>query len=147
MNALQLTYDGDQHATALKEPQHKSVAIDCPFSGKGEELSPGNLLGVSVAGCMLLSMGALAKRDNLDLSETVVDIKLSETDKPFPHVDAITLEFNIPREFSATDRQKLEKASGLCPIKASFRDETKVSATFNYAAAKAASWEVDHEHR
>ena len=138
MNALQLTYDGDQHATALKEPQHKSVAIDCPFTGKGEELSPGNLLGVSVAGCMLLSMGALAKRDNLDLSETVVDIKLSETDKPFPHVDAVTLVFNIPREFSATDRQKLEKASGLCPIKASFRDETKISATFNYAAAKAA---------
>ena len=138
MNVLQLTYDGDQHATALKEPQHKSVAIDCPFTGKGEELSPGNLLGVSVAGCMLLSMGALAKRDNLDLSETVVDIKLSETDKPFPHVDAVTLVFNIPREFSATDCQKLEKASGLCPIKASFRDETKISATFNYAAAKPA---------
>ena len=138
MNALQLTYDGSQHATALKEPQHKSVAIDCPFTGKGEELSPGNLLGISVAGCMLLSMGAVAQRDDLDLSETVVDIKLSETDKPFPHVDAISLVFNIPREFSATDRQKLEKASGLCPIKASFRDETKVSATFNYAAAKAA---------
>jgi hypothetical protein len=52
--------------------------------------------------------------------------------------DAVTLVFNIPREFSAADRQKLEKASGLCPIKASFRDETKISATFNYAAAKAA---------
>jgi hypothetical protein len=53
-------------------------------------------------------------------------------------VDAITLVFNIAADFSETDRQKLEKASGLCPIKASFRDETKISATFNYAAAKAA---------
>ena len=41
MNTLKLTYDGDQHATAVKEPQHRSVAIDCPFTGKGEELSPG----------------------------------------------------------------------------------------------------------
>jgi putative redox protein len=138
MNTLKLTYDGDQHATALKEPQHKSVAIDCPFTGKGEELSPGNLLGISVAGCMLLSMGALAKRDKLDLSGTVVDIELSETDKPFPHVNAVTIAFNIPGDFSATDRQKLEKASGLCPIKASFRDETRIFATFSYAAAKAA---------
>jgi hypothetical protein len=40
MKSLTLTYDDDQHATALKEPQHKSVAIDCPFTGKGEELSP-----------------------------------------------------------------------------------------------------------
>ena len=138
MDTLQLTYDADQHATALKEPQHKSVAIDCPFTGKGEELSPGNLLGVSVAGCMLLSMGALAQRDKLDLGGTVVDIKLSETDKPFPHVNAVMLDFNIPRDFSATDRQKLERASGLCPIKASFRDETKISASFSYTAAKAA---------
>lgn len=138
MNTLQLHYDGQQHASAWKEPQHKSVAIDCPFTGKGEELSPGNLLGISVAGCMLLSMGAVAQRDELDLSGTVVDIQLSETDKPFPHVNAVDLEFNIPKEFSAVDRQKLERASGLCPIKASFRDETKISATFNYAAAKAA---------
>jgi uncharacterized OsmC-like protein len=138
MNTLQLTYDGKQHATALKEPQHKSVAIDCPFTGKGEELSPGNLLGISVAGCMLLSMGAVAQRDDMDLSGTVVDIKLSETNKPFPHVDAVMLDFNIPGDFSATDRQKLERASGLCPIKASFREETKISASFNYAAAKAA---------
>jgi uncharacterized OsmC-like protein len=137
MSALRLTYDGDQHATALKEPQHKSVAIDCPFTGKGEELSPGNLLGISVAGCMLLSMGALAQRDHLDLSGTVVDIALSETDKPFPHVDSIKLAFNIPREFSATDRQKLERASGLCPIKASFRDETTISVTFDYATSVA----------
>ena len=138
MNTLQLSYDGKQHATASKEPQHKSVAIDCPFTGKGEELSPGNLLGISVAGCMLLSMGALAQRDNLDLTGTVVDIKLSETDKPFPHVNAVTLDFNIPLDFPAADRQKLERASGLCPIKASFRDETRISASFNYATAKAA---------
>jgi len=138
MNKLQLTYDGDQHTTALKEPLHKSVAVDCGVTGKGEEFSPGNLLGISVASCMLLSMGAVAQRDKLDLRGTVVDIATSMTDKPFPHVDAISLIFNIPHALSATDRQKLEYASGLCPIKSSFREETRVSATFNYARAKAA---------
>ena len=53
MNTLKLAYDGDQHATALKEPHHNSVAIDCPYTAKGDEFSPGNLLGISVAGCML----------------------------------------------------------------------------------------------
>lgn len=138
MNTLKLTYDGDQHATALKEPHHNMVAIDCPFTAKGDEFSPGNLLGISVAGCMLLSMGAVAQRDHLDLNGTVIDIELTETDKPFPHVDTITLAFNVPRAFSVTDRQKMERAAGLCPIKASFRDETTITATYNYAAAKAA---------
>jgi uncharacterized OsmC-like protein len=138
MNTLKLTYDGDQHATALKEPFHKSVAIDCPLTAKGDEFSPGNLLGISVAGCMLLSMGAVAQRDHLDLRGTVIDMDVTETDKPFPHVDTITLAFNVPRDFSATNRQKMERAAGLCPIKASFRDETTITATYDYAAAKAA---------
>ena len=138
MSTLKLTYDGNQHATALKEPYHNCVAIDCPVTAKGDEFSPGNLLGVSVAGCMLLSMGAVAQRDHLDLNGTVIDIYLSETDKPFPHVDTITLAFNIPRDFSSVDRQKMERAAGLCPIKESFRDETSVNVTYRYAAAKAA---------
>ena len=138
MNTLKLIYDGDQHATALKAPHQNSVAIDCPYTAKGDEFSPGNLLGISVAGCMLLSMGAVAQRDHLDLSGTVIDIELTETDKPFPHVDTITVAFDIPRDFSAMDRQKLERAAGLCPIKGSFRPETTITATYDYAAAKAA---------
>ena len=138
MNTLKLKYDGDQHATALKEPYHNSVAIDCPFTAKGDEFSPGNLLGISVAGCMLLSMGAVAQRDHLDLRDTVIDIEVTETDKPFPHVDTITMAFNIPRDLTATDRLKMERAAELCPIKASFRDETTITATYHYAAAKAA---------
>jgi hypothetical protein len=74
----------------------------------------------------------------LNLNGTVIDIELTETDKPFPHVDTITLAFNIPRDFSMIDRQKMERAAGLCPIKASFRDETTITATYNYAAGKAA---------
>jgi uncharacterized OsmC-like protein len=120
MSTLKLTYDGDQHATALREPFQNTVAIDCPITAKGDEFSPGNLLGISVAGCMLLSMGAVAQRDHLDLSGTVIMV------------------FDIPQDFSAKDRQKLERAAGLCPIKRSFRDETIVTATYNYAVAKAA---------
>lgn len=138
MGKLTLTYDGDQHATAVREPQHNSVAIDCPITAKGDEFSPGNLLGISVAGCMLLSMGAVAQRDRMDLRGTAVYIQVSETNEPFPHVDTITLDFNIPRAFSAADRGKLEKAAALCPIKASFRAETRVATTYIYADEEAA---------
>jgi uncharacterized OsmC-like protein len=111
--------------------------MDCPYTGKGEEFSPGNLVGIGVAGCMLLSMGAVAQRDQLNLQGTVVDIELTETNEPFAHIDTIHLVFNIPRQFSPTDCQKLERASGLCPIKASFRAETSITAEFNYADAEA----------
>ena len=138
MSSLTLTYDGDQHATALKQPHNNTVAIDCPYTAKGDEFSPGNLLGISVAGCMLLSMGAVAQRDHLELSGTFVDIKLTETDQPYPHVDTITLAFNVPRDFPTAERQKMERAAALCPIKHSFGKDTVVTVTYNYAAAKVA---------
>lgn len=138
MKSLKLTYDGDQHATAMKEPHHNIVAIDCPMTAKGDEFSPGNLLGISVAGCMLLSMGAVAQRDKLDLRDTVVDIALTETNEPYPHVDTITLAFSVPRDIASTDRLKMERAAELCPIKHSFGEDTVVTATFNYGVAKAA---------
>ena len=138
MKYLKLTYDGDQHATALKEPHHNVVAIDCPVTAKGDEFSPGNLLGISVAGCMLLSMGAVAQRDKFDLSGTVVDINLTETREPYPHVDTISLVFDVPRDFAFTDRLKMERAAELCPIKHSFGKDTAVTTKFNYGVAKAA---------
>lgn len=138
MFRLNLTYDGDQHATALNDPNHNIVSIDCPYTGKGEEFSPASLLSVSLASCMLLSMGALAQRDDLDLKGTVVDISFTGMEKRDPHVDTITLLFNIPREFSEPDRQKLERAAGLCPIMASIDAETRVTAEFRYGLARAA---------
>jgi uncharacterized OsmC-like protein len=138
MRSLKITYDGDQHVTALQESHHNIVAIDCPYTGKGEEFSPASLLGSSLASCMLLSMGAIAQRDNLDIGGTVVDIQLTGMDKTFPHVDAITLAFDIPHDFSEMDRGKLERAAGICPIMGSISAETAISATYKYADGKAA---------
>ncbi len=44
MGELTTVYDGDQHCTASDADKGKSVQMDCPYAGKGEELSPGNLL-------------------------------------------------------------------------------------------------------
>ena len=138
MCRLNLTYDGDQHATARNEPNRNIVAIDCPYTGKGEEFSPASLLSVSLASCMLLSMGAIGQRDHLDLTGTVVDIAFTGMEKRFPHVDTISLVFNIPCDLEEPDRRKLERAAGLCPIMASIDEHTEVSTEFRYGVAVAA---------
>ena len=136
MITLKVRYDGDQHVTATKEPDHNVVAIDCPYTGKGEEFSPASLLSVSVASCMLLSMGAIAQRDGLDLTGTVVDVSFKGMEKRFPHVDSINLVFGIPNDFRPRDRKKLERAAGLCPLVESIGPETRVETTFNFGVAQ-----------
>ena len=133
MSTLKLTYDGDQHGTAVKEPEHKSVEIGCIQHGvKSDELSAGDLVGLGVAGCMLFSMGHQADAEGLDLRGTVVDVKFSISKQHPQYMDSITLVFAMPKGISQADRAKLEAAAERCPLKTSFRPETKISYEYTY---------------
>jgi uncharacterized OsmC-like protein len=87
---------------------------------------------------MLLSIGAVAHRAELDLSGTTVSVQFKEVAKPFPHVAAIHYVVDIPRQFSAVDIRRIENAAELCPIKANIGDSTEINVKFNYAEAEAA---------
>ena len=139
MSSLRLVYDADEHGIATKDPHDKNVAIGCTYrQGEIDDFSAGDMVGIGIAGCMLFSMGAQARQDGLDITGTSVDIEFNVTKVPFPFMDRISLVFNVPRDFAPKDRKKLEDAAGRCPLKASFRPETTVTATFNYAGEMAA---------
>ena len=129
MASLQVTYDGFQHCTALKQPQGKTAAMDCPYTGKGEELSPANMVGAGLAGCMLISMGTLALRDEIDIKGTRVDVEVEQSEK---HIESISLVFNMAHAYSEKERQKLERAAGMCPIKSSFHPDASINIEYRY---------------
>lgn len=129
MTKLQVTYDGFQHCTALIQPQGKTAAMDCPYTGKGEEFSPANMVGSGLAGCMLISMGTLAIRDKIDINGTCVDIEVDSSDK---RIQSISLVFNMAHVYTDIERQKLERAAGLCPIKSSFHPDTSIHVEYKY---------------
>ena len=131
MSKLKVTYDGTQHCTALQSVTGKRVSSDACASagGKGQELSPGELVAAGLASCMLFSMGVLALRDGLDISGTEVDVDVEIGED---RLHAIELTFEMPRQFMTSDRSKLEAAAGACPIKRSFLPEVRVAADFKY---------------
>jgi uncharacterized OsmC-like protein len=116
----------------LAEPPGKTVGTDCPYTGKGEEISPMNLLGSALAGCMFLSMGTVALRNKLDISGAYADVEITTVDKPVMRIGSIDLTFTMPSGLSGTDRTKLERAAGLCPIKPSFHPDIAVSVNYEY---------------
>lgn len=130
--SLEVTYDDFQHCSAIRMPHNNQVSMDCPYTAKGEEFSPLNLTGVSLAGCMLLSMGTLAIRDRLDISGTKVDVQVTPKEKPTPMIDSIDLTFKMARDFSEKDRFKLERAAGLCPIKPSLHPDVTLNVSYTY---------------
>ncbi len=135
MSTVRLTYDADKHGLAVKEPGHQSMAMGCTYHAPDiNDWSAGDLVATGVAGCMLFTMGVQARHDKLDIKGTAVDVAFAMTDKPFPHMESITLVFNMPHDYPPDEREKLESAAGRCPIKGSFRPETRIIVKFRYAS-------------
>ena len=136
MSKLRAYYDGTQHCTVVQEEKGKSVAADaCPAGGgKGEELSPGELVGSGLASCMLFTMGMAAQLNDLDISGTVVDVEVTMTTGPVARIGSINLTFNLPKAFTPVNRSKLERATGVCPIKPSLHPDIAIHTNFQYPA-------------
>ena len=133
MSQVEVTYDGDQHCTALSTKNGRTVALDCPTT-KGEEFSPGSAVAAGLAGCMLISMATFAERHGLDLSGTRVEVDMSMTDQPETRIGAINVTVRVPKDLPETERASLEKAAASCPIKHSFRPDTEISTQFEFVA-------------
>lgn len=127
-----ITYDGPQHCTAERLPDGNAVAMDCPYTGKGAEFSPTNMVEAALGGCMLISMGALAARSELDISGTRFEVKISMTNKPRTRFGAIDITVTMPQAFSERDRRRLEAAAEHCPIKHSFLPDVPISVRYIY---------------
>jgi len=91
-------------------------------------------------------MGAIAQRDNLDLTGTVVEIAFAGMEKRTPHVDSITLVFNMPTDLPEEKRNKLQRAAELCPIMDSLDNGTRVDLTFNYGVSRSYTGDDETEH-
>lgn len=132
MYDVQTTYDRLQHCTAVKRSRDKTVAMDCPYTGKGAEFSPTNLVEAALGGCILIAMGTLAMRHGLDLSGAKIEVHIAATNQPVMRFTGVDIAVIMPKDLSAADRARLERAAEGCPIKHSFAPDVPVNVTYEY---------------
>lgn len=132
MYDVQTTYDSLQRCTALKLSRDRNVVMDCPYTGRGEEFSPTNLVEAALGGCMLIAMGTLAMRHGIDLSGARVEVHIASTNWPTMRFTGIDIAVTMPQNVSARHRLRLERAAERCPIKHSFAPDIPVNVTYEY---------------
>lgn len=132
MSQVTTVYDSSQQCRATKVPQNLDVEMDCPYTGKGEKFSPGDLLESALAGCMLISMGTLAMRNNIDISGTKISVDIDASIDSVMRYTGITVNVEMAKNIDKKDRIKLERAAETCPIKHSFKSDIPVTVNYSY---------------
>lgn len=132
MGDISTSYDAPQHCEAVKHSSNKAVFMDCPYTGRGQEFSPINLVEAALSGCMLLAMGSMAIRHDIDLSEARIETTITAADRPPLRFQSIDVQVAMPRGLSTPQRLMLERAADRCPIKHSFGPYIPLIVSYNY---------------
>jgi uncharacterized OsmC-like protein len=131
-----VTYSGELRTLATHLQSGSSFETDAPTDnqGKGARFSPTDLIGTSLASCMITTMTIKAK----DLESKLIGLK-AETEKimtsiPRRKIGGINIIFHWPAgtTFSNEEKVRLEEIAWTCPVKESIHPDIKIEVNFNW---------------
>ena len=134
MNTSEVVYKGELRTTCIHLKSGQQIITDAPVdnNGKGEAFSPTDLLATSLGCCMLTVMGIVAKRHNLIMDGTKVEILKVMADNP-RRVSEIQVDMHFTKiNYSEKDRTLLENTALACPVAKSLHPDIKQKIRFHY---------------
>ena len=114
-----IIYNGSLRCTATHLQSGSAIETDAPTDnkGKGERFSPTDLLCVSLATCIVTTMGIKALDLEIDLSNTAIEVTKHMATEP-RRVGKIEIKLVYPSQLNISEKDKiiLERVSHTCPV-------------------------------
>ncbi len=133
MATLKTVYRGDLR-TEITHLQSGGVVItDAPTdnNGKGESISPTDMVTAALGSCMLTIIGMAAKTHGFDIDGTVIETtKIMQTEPR--RIGEIHLTINFPHDYEPRHKRLIEAAVKSCPVEHSLHPDVKRVIVYNY---------------
>lgn len=128
-----ITYPGNLRCEAIHLQSSSTIETDAPTDnrGKGERFSPTDLLCVSLATCMITTMGIKAADMNVDLTNSKADVQKHMASDP-RRVAKIEVTVFLPEKTNEKERLILEKTGNNCPVAKSIHPDIELVLKYNW---------------
>jgi len=105
----------------------KTILTDAPaeYGGKGEYVSPTDLLGVALGACILTILAMMAK---VDLKGAYIELNKEKAGKGMH----IHLDVHLPSSIPADARARVETLAAHCPVHQCLNDNVKQEISFHW---------------
>jgi putative redox protein len=124
-----IIYKGTLRCEAKHLQSGSVIETDAPTDnrGKGERFSPTDLLCVSLATCIVTTMGIKAADMNIDLTTTTVEVTKHMLPEP-RRVAKIEVNLKMPSILQLEEKDKtiLERVGNNCPVTKSLHPDMEV---------------------
>lgn len=137
MATIETIYLGDLRTEITHVQSGNKVITDAPTdnNGKGEYISPTDMVAAALGSCMMTLMAIAARRMEIELKGTRIEIQKVMAADP-RRIAEIRLDFYFPGEYSEKDRKILERAAETCPVGKSLHPDLKQVVNYNYGCSK-----------
>lgn len=128
-----ITYQGNLRCEAVHLQSSSKIESDAPTDnrGKGERFSPTDLLCVSLATCMVTTMGIKAADMNVDLTNSRADVQKHMASDP-RRVAKIEVTVFLPKNINEKERLILEKTGNNCPVAKSVHPDIELVLKYHW---------------
>ena len=125
MATIQTLYLGDLRTEITHVQSGNRVITDAPT----------DMVAAALGSCMLTLMGIAARRLEIDLKGTRVEIQKVMAAEP-RRIAEIRLDFYLPGDYSDKDKKILQGAAETCPVGKSLHPDIRQAVTWHYGSAK-----------
>jgi putative redox protein len=130
-----VVYKGSLRCEATHLQSGSVIETDAPTDnkGKGERFSPTDLLCISLATCIVTTMGIKAMDMGIDLSNTKIEVTKHMITDP-RRVGKIEINLHFTDSLNLDEKQRiiLQRSGDNCPVKKSLHPDVEVVATLHW---------------
>ena len=128
-----IVYKGDLRCESVHIQSNSQIETDAPTDnrGKGERFSPTDLLCVSLATCMLTTMGIKANDMEVDITNAKANVTKHMASNP-RRVAKIEVAVSLPGLGSDKDKEILERTGNNCPVAKSIHPEIELELSYEW---------------
>ena len=129
-----ITYSGDLRCIATHGPSQSSIETDAPADnlGKGERFSPTDLVGTSLATCVLTTIAITARRKGLEMPGMTASVRKHMTTEAPRRIARLEVDIVISLPADHPERALLEAAARGCPVRRSLHPDMEVVESFTW---------------
>ena len=130
-----VSYQGELRTLATHLQSGSDFETDAPTDnqGKGERFSPTDLIGTSLAACMVTTMAIRAKEFEDRLTGVLIKTEKIMSSAP-RKISTINIEFEWPEgvKFLDAEQEKLKEIALSCPVKESLNPSIMLNINYNW---------------
>lgn len=134
MVQMRVAYQGQKHCELVHGPSGSVIETDAPKDnhGKGENFSPTDLIGASLASCALTTMAIVCEREAIPFEKATATVGKIMTQSPPRKIESLVLQFSLPASLTTEQRAKMELTAKNCPVHLSLHPDLKIPMEFRY---------------